>query len=146
MSEPWYQSQLFTIEEACNDVRAGWFCRGIMCRVPLPPRDTKKVFPPSFEYMRRTPNWEEKMNKTIRDTAVEVAGNIGFGSHRGYVEFSRSKLHKLCEERLIKELAVPIAMQKLANTWKHNYYKPGGKGSESAIARLETTRNPLLDD
>lgn len=86
------------------------------------------------------------MNRIIRDAAVEVAGNVGFGSHRGYVEYSRSTLHKLCEERLIKELAVPIAMQKLANIWKHNYYKPGGRGSEAAIARLEATRNPMLDD
>ena len=86
------------------------------------------------------------MNRIIREAAVEVAGSIGFGSHRGYMTFSRSELHKLCEERLIKELAVPIAMQKFANIWKHNYYKPGGKGSEAAIARLESTRKPSLND
>ena len=85
------------------------------------------------------------MNRIIRDTAVEVAGSIGFGSHRGYVEFSRSKLHKLCEERLIKELAVPIAMQKLANIWKHNYYKPGGDGAKAALDSFETTVHKYLD-
>ena len=129
----WYETQQFTIEDACTDVRAGRFCRGLLTNCHM---DTNVVFPPSFEYMRRTPNWQEKMNRIIRDTTVEVAGSIGFGSHRGYMTFSRSELHKLCEKKLIKELAAPIAMQKLANRWKHNYYKPGGGGAKAAIARL----------